>query len=220
MSDFHAWLEPLPLVAILRGLHPDEAAEVGDALVGAGFGMLEVPLNSPQPLDSIRRLAERFGGERLVGAGTVLDPAQVRGIADAGGRLVVMPHADVAVIRAAKQAGLYCVPGVATPTEAFAALAAGADALKLFPAEQASPAVLKAWRAVLPAGTAVLPVGGIAPDTMGPWLAAGAAGFGIGSSLYAPGRAADDVGARARAFAQAWRRHLDSQGRHAQGNHA
>ncbi|KZC17739.1 2-dehydro-3-deoxy-6-phosphogalactonate aldolase [Rhodanobacter sp. FW510-R12] len=215
MTDFKTWLDPLPLVAILRGLSPDEAVDVGNMLADAGFRVLEVPLNSPAPLDSIRRLAERFGSERLIGAGTVLDPAQVRGVADAGGRLVVMPHADVAVIRAAKRAGLYCVPGVATPTEAFAALAAGADALKLFPAEQASPAVLKAWRAVLPAGTAVLPVGGIAPDTMGPWLAAGAAGFGIGSSLYAPGRAADDVGARAHAFAKAWRRHLDSQGSHA-----
>lgn len=212
MNDFKTWLDPLPLVAILRGLRPDEAPAVGDALVGAGFRILEVPLNSPRALDSIRLLADRYGSERLVGAGTVLDPARVREIADAGGRIVVMPHADVAVIRAAKQAGLYCVPGVATPTEAFAALAAGADALKLFPAEQASPAVLKAWRAVLPAGTAVLPVGGIAPDTMAPWLAAGAAGFGIGSSLYAPGRAADDVGTRAQAFAQAWRRHLDSQG--------
>jgi 2-dehydro-3-deoxyphosphogalactonate aldolase len=211
MNDFKTWLEPLPLVAILRGLRPDEVPTVGDALAEAGFRILEVPLNSPQPLESIRRMAERYGVEWLVGAGTVLDPASVRDIADAGGRIVVMPHADVAVIRAAKQAGLYCVPGVATPTEAFAALAAGADALKLFPAEQASPAVLKAWRAILPPGTAVLPVGGVAPDTMGPWLAAGAAGFGIGSSLYAPGRAADDVGARARAFAQAWRRHLDSQ---------
>lgn len=212
MTDFKSWLDPLPLVAILRGLRPEEAPTVGDALVGAGFRVLEVPLNSPQPLESIRRMAGRYGAERLVGAGTVLDPAQVRAVAEAGGRLVVMPHADLAVIRAAKQAGLYCVPGVATPTEAFAALAAGADALKLFPAEQASPVVLKAWRAVLPPGAAVLPVGGIAPDTMQPWLAAGAAGFGIGSSLYAPGRAADDVGARAQAFARAWRRHLDSQG--------
>lgn len=212
MNDFNAWLEPLPLVAILRGLRPDEVPTIGDALVEAGLRILEVPLNSPQPLESIRLMAARYGAERLVGAGTVLDPASVRDIAAAGGRIVVMPHADLAVIRAAKQVGLYCVPGVATPTEAFAALGAGADALKLFPAEQSSPAALKAWRAVLPPGTAVLPVGGIAPDTMGPWLAAGAAGFGIGSSLYAPGRAADDVGARARAFAQAWRRHLDSQG--------
>lgn len=207
-----AWLEPLPLVAILRGLTPDESVDIGHALVGAGFRMLEVPLNSPRPFESIRRLVDALGDNHLVGAGTVLDPAKVKDVADAGGRLVVMPHADVAVIRAAKRAGLYCVPGVATPTEAFAALAAGADALKLFPAEQASPAVLKAWRAVLPAGTDVLPVGGISPDNMAPWLAAGATGFGIGSSLYAPGRPAGDVAVRAREFADAWQRHLVSQG--------
>lgn len=207
-----AWLEPLPLVAILRGLTPDESVDVGRALIGAGFRMLEVPLNSPRPFESIRRLVDALGDDYLIGAGTVLDPAKVKDLADAGGRLVVMPHADVAVIRAAKQAGLYCVPGVATPTEAFAALAAGADALKLFPAEQASPAVLKAWRAVLPAHVAVMPVGGISPDNMGPWLAAGAGGFGIGSSLYAPGRPAGDVAVRAREFADAWQRHLASQG--------
>jgi 2-dehydro-3-deoxyphosphogalactonate aldolase len=210
------WLHPLPLVAILRGLRPDEAVEVGGALAGAGFRILEVPLNSPDPCASIRRLVDELGDGYLVGAGTVLDPARVRDVADAGGRLIVMPHADTAVIRAAKQAGLLCVPGVATPTEAFAALAAGADALKLFPAEQFAPAVLKAWRAVLPKDVAVLPVGGIAPDNMAPWLAAGAAGFGIGSSLYAPGRPAADVAARARDFAEAWR-HLqaDSQGNRA-----
>lgn len=210
-----AWLDPLPLVAILRGLTPDESVEIGRVLVDAGFRMLEVPLNSPQPFDSIRRMSEALGDEYLVGAGTVLDPANVKKVADAGGRLIVMPHADVAVIRAAKDAGLYCVPGVATPTEAFAALAAGADALKLFPAEQASPAVLKAWRAVLPKDLAVLPVGGIAPDNMGPWLAAGAGGFGIGSSLYAPGRPASDVATRARAFADAWRSHSVAKGSHA-----
>jgi 2-dehydro-3-deoxyphosphogalactonate aldolase len=210
------WLHPLPLVAILRGLRPDEAVEVGGALAGAGFRILEVPLNSPDPCASIRRLVDELGDGYLIGAGTVLDPARVRDVAEAGGRLIVMPHADTAVIRAAKQAGLLCVPGVATPTEAFAALAAGADALKLFPAEQFAPAVLKAWRAVLPKDVAVLPVGGIAPDNMAPWLAAGAAGFGIGSSLYAPGRPAADVAARARDFAEAWR-HLqaDSQGNRA-----
>lgn len=211
-----AWLHPLPLVAILRGLHPDEAVDIGGALAAAGFRMLEVPLNSPDPCASIRRMVDALGEDYLVGAGTVLDPARVKDVADAGGRLIVMPHADTAVIRAAKQAGLYCVPGVATPTEAFAALAAGADALKLFPAEQASPAVLKAWRAVLPKDVAVLPVGGIAPDNMAPWLAAGAAGFGIGSSLYAPGRPAADVAARARDFAEAWH-HLDAD---SQGNRA
>ena len=198
------WLEPLPLVAILRGLAPDEAAATGRAIVAAGFRVLEVPLNSPQPLDSIARLAEALGADVLVGAGTVMTPAQVDAVANAGGRLIVMPHADTAVIRAAKAAGLLCMPGVATPTEAFAALAAGADGLKLFPAEQLSPAVLKAWRAVLPRTVPVLPVGGIAPDTMAPWIAAGAAGFGIGSALYAPGRSLDDTTQRARAFAQAW----------------
>ena len=207
-----AWLDPLPLVAILRGLTPDESIDIGRVLVGAGFRMLEVPLNSPRPFESIRRMANALGDDYLVGAGTVLDPADVQRVADAGGRLIVMPHADVTVIRAAKQAGLTCVPGVATPTEAFAALAAGADALKLFPAEQSSPAVLKAWRAVLPKDLAVLPVGGITPHNMAPWLAAGAAGFGIGSSLYAPGRPASDVAARARAFADAWQSHHVSKG--------
>jgi 2-dehydro-3-deoxyphosphogalactonate aldolase len=198
------WLEPLPLVAILRGLTPDEAVATGRVIVAAGFRVLEVPLNSPQPLDSIARLAEALGADVLLGAGTVMTPTQVDAVANAGGRLIVMPHADTAVIRAAKAAGLLCVPGVATPTEAFAALAAGADGLKLFPAEQFSPAVLKAWRAVLAREVPVLPVGGIAPDTMSPWLAAGATGFGIGSALYAPGRSLDDTTQRARAFAQAW----------------
>jgi 2-dehydro-3-deoxyphosphogalactonate aldolase len=198
------WLTPLPLVAILRGLRPDEAVATGRVIAGAGFRMLEVPLNSPQPMDSIALLADALGDDVLVGAGTVMTPAQVGAVASAGGRLIVMPHADAAVIRAAKAAGLLCVPGVATPTEAFAALAAGADALKLFPAEQSAPAVLKAWRAVLPREVPVLPVGGIAPDAMAPWVAAGAAGFGIGSALYAPGRSLDDTASRARAFAQAW----------------
>jgi len=198
------WLTPLPLVAILRGLTPGEATPLGHALVDAGFRVLEVPLNSPRPLDSIAQLAEAVGDDVLVGAGTVMSTADVEAIAAVGGRLIVMPHADTAVIRAAKAAGLLCVPGVATPTEAFAALAAGADGLKLFPAEQAAPAVLKAWRAVLPREVPVLPVGGIAPDTMAPWVAAGAAGFGIGSSLYAPDCSLDDTSQRARAFAQAW----------------
>lgn len=198
------WLEPLPLVAILRGIHPDECDAIGTALVAAGFRMLEVPLNSPEPLRGIARLVQSLGNDVLIGAGTVMTVAQVDAIAEAGGRLIVMPHADTAVIRAVKAAGLICVPGVATPTEAFAALAAGADAIKLFPAAQSSPQVLKAWRAVLPPGTAVLPVGGIAPDTMAPWVAAGARGFGIGSALYAPGRDADQVAQRAQSFVKAW----------------
>lgn len=199
------WLHPLPLVAILRGLSPDEAVGIGQALVGAGFRVLEVPLNSPEPLRSIRQLSEALGPDVLVGAGTVMTPAQVAEVAQAGGRLVVMPHADGAVIRAAKDAGLLCAPGVATPTEAFAALAAGADGLKLFPAEQFAPGVLKAWRAVLPRSVPVLPVGGITPESMAPWLAAGAQGFGIGSALYAPGVDVAEITRRAHRFVEAWR---------------
>jgi len=199
-----AWLQPLPLVAILRGLTPQDALSVGTALFDAGFRVLEVPLNSPQPLDSIALLAREFGNRCLVGAGTVLTPEQVAQVKDAGGKLIVMPHGDTTVIRAAKAAGLVCTPGVATPTEAFAALAAGADALKLFPAEQLPPPVLKAWSSVLPRGTALLPVGGITPDNMAPYRKAGAAGFGIGSALYAPGTDSTEVARRARAFVDAW----------------
>jgi 2-dehydro-3-deoxyphosphogalactonate aldolase len=200
------WLQPLPLVAILRGLAPEQAPAIGAALVDAGFRILEVPLNSPRPLESIALLADAFGDRCLVGAGTVLTPAQVTDVARAGGRLIVMPHADTAVISAARAAGLRCTPGVATPTEAFAALAAGADALKLFPAEQLPPPVLKAWRSVLPAGTALLPVGGITPERMAAYRGAGAAGFGIGSALYAPGMEAAEVARRASSFVDAWNR--------------
>ncbi|WP_206860469.1 2-dehydro-3-deoxy-6-phosphogalactonate aldolase [Lysobacter changpingensis] len=199
-----AWLQPLPLVAILRGLTPQDALPVGTALFDAGFRALEVPLNSPQPLESIALLAREFGDRALVGAGTVLTPDQVSQVKDAGGKLIVMPHGDTTVVRAAKVAGMVCTPGVATPTEAFAALAAGADALKLFPAEQLPPSVLKAWSSVLPKGTALLPVGGITPDNMAPYRKAGAAGFGIGSALYSPGIDANEVARRARAFVDGW----------------
>lgn len=205
MSALDAALARLPLVAILRGITPDEAVPIGEALLQAGFALIEVPLNSPQPCDSIRRLATAFGGDAVIGAGTVLTPEQVAHVHAAGGRLIVMPHADVAVIRAAKAAGLWCVPGIATPTEAFAALAAGADALKLFPAELLNPAVLKAMRAVLPREMRVLPVGGITPERMKEFVAAGASGFGLGSALYMPGMDAAVVGERARAFVEAWR---------------
>ena len=198
------WLQPLPLIAILRGLTPGEAVAVGTAIADAGFRMLEVPLNSPDPLASIRLLQEHLGERCLIGAGTVMTPAQVGEVAAAGGELIVMPHADTQVIADAKRVGMGCTPGVATPTEAFAALAAGADALKIFPAEQVSPAVVKAWRAVLPRELALLPVGGITPDNMQPYVDAGANGFGIGSALYAPGRDVADVGRRAQAFARAW----------------
>ena len=192
-----------PLVAILRGVRPDEVEAIGEELVAAGFTIVEVPLNSPDPLNSIARLSRSLAGRAVVGAGTVLRVADVAAVADAGGTLIIAPNADTRVIAAAADAGLVALPGIATPTEAFAALEAGAAALKLFPAEHATPAVLKAMRAVLPADTRVLPVGGITPNTMEPWLAAGAAGFGLGSALYKPGMTAASVGEQARAFAAA-----------------
>ncbi|MBR9763157.1 MAG: 2-dehydro-3-deoxy-6-phosphogalactonate aldolase [Rhodobacteraceae bacterium] len=194
------WLSRNPLIAILRGLTPDEALPVAEVLAEAGFRCLEVPLNSPRALESITRIAREWGDEMLIGAGTVLRPEEARACVAAGGRIVVSPNTDASVIAAGVAAGAICLPGAATPTEAFAALSAGAHGLKLFPAEAASPAVLKAWRAVLPAGTPVIPVGGIAPDTMAAWHAAGAAGFGIGGSLYAPGRGLDDLRRRAQAL--------------------
>lgn len=194
------------LIAILRGLRSDEAQDIGLALYKAGFRLIEVPLNSPDPLASIRILRDALPIDCLVGAGTVLNSADCERIQHAGGELIVMPHSDAAVIRAAKAAGLACVPGVATPTEAYAALAAGADALKLFPAEQLGPAVLKAWRAVLRPPIAILPVGGITPDTMTAYIQAGASGFGLGSALYKPGFTAEEVGRCARDFIAAWRR--------------
>jgi 2-dehydro-3-deoxyphosphogalactonate aldolase len=209
------WLATLPLVAILRGIKPDEVVDVGHALVDAGFRILEVPMNSPEPLQSIRRLVETFGEQCLIGAGTVLQSEHVAQVAATGARLIVMPHADTDIIATAKRAGMYCLPGVATPTEAFAAIKAGADAIKLFPAEQLGPAVLKAWRAVVPREIAVLPVGGITPESMAPFVAAGAQGFGLGSALYVPGRAADDVRRRALAFAHAWKAGNASEGSHA-----
>ena len=193
-----------PLVAILRGIRPGEAVAIGEALLAAGIRTLEVPLNSPEPLKSIELLAARFTGRALVGAGTVLSEAAARDVAAAGGALVVMPHSDTAVVRAAKSAGCLCLPGVATVTEAFAALAAGADGLKLFPAEQLSPDVVKAWRAVLPPTCGLFPVGGITPARMGDYVRAGASGFGIGGALYKPGKSATEVARDAGAFVAAW----------------
>ena len=203
VAAFDAAFARCPLIAILRGVKPDEVEGIGEALVEAGFTLIEVPLNSPQPFDSIGRLAKRLGDRAVIGAGTVLRVADVAGVRDVGGTMIISPNANVDVIRASAAGGLVSLPGIATPTEAFAALDAGATALKLFPAEAASPAVLKAMRAVLPAGTRVLPVGGIAPDNMGPWRDAGAPGFGLGSALYKPGLAVAEVGARARAFVAA-----------------
>jgi 2-dehydro-3-deoxyphosphogalactonate aldolase len=196
-----SFLVPLPLIAVLRGITPAEVPAIASALTDNGFRILEVPLNSPQPFESIRLLAQALGEHCLTGAGTVLKVADVERVKAAGGRLVVMPHADVAIVRQAKCLGLVCVPGVATLTEAVAALDAGADGLKMFPAEQLSPAVLKAWRAVLPEGALVFPVGGMRPDNMAPYWAVGADGFGTGSNLYTPGAPADQVRAVAAAFA-------------------
>ncbi|WP_243368737.1 2-dehydro-3-deoxy-6-phosphogalactonate aldolase [Microvirga solisilvae] len=195
----------LPLVAILRGLRPDAAEAVGFALVEAGFRIIEVPLNSPEPFRSIEILAKAMPADVLVGAGTVLSPELADGVKDVGGKLIVMPHADTDVIRRAKEHRMLCAPGVATPTEAFAALKAGADAIKIFPAEAIPPAVVKAWRAVLPKETIVLPVGGIKPDNMKPYVDAGADGFGLGSALFTPAMSVEEIGRNARAFASAWK---------------
>ena len=203
-SKFAAALQQLPLIAILRGITPAQAPTIGEAVVHGGFSLLEVPLNSPQALDSIALLGHAYP-RAMVGAGTVLTAAQVRDVHAAGGHLVVAPNFDADVVRAALQLGLVCLPGVMTPSEAFAALALGAHGLKLFPAEMASPAVLKALRAVLPAATLVFPVGGITQGNIAPWLAAGANGFGIGSALYSPGKSAAAVHEHALNFVAAFR---------------
>lgn len=200
IAAFDAAFARCPLIAILRGVKPDEVEAIGETLVEEGFTLIEVPLNSPDPLDSIGRLARGLKGRAVVGAGTVLTAADVAAVADVGGTMIISPNTNLDVVAAAAGAGLVSLPGFATPSEAFAALAAGATALKLFPAEAARPAVLKALGAVVPAGTRLLPVGGIAPDNMAPWMAAGAAGFGLGSALYRPGMRAGEVGERARAF--------------------
>jgi 2-dehydro-3-deoxyphosphogalactonate aldolase len=203
IAAFDAAFARCPLVAILRGVKPDEVEDVGEALVSAGFTLIEVPMNSPDPLDSIARLAKRFEGRAQIGAGTVLSEAQVAQVQDAGGTMIISPNANLKVIAASAAKGLVSLPGVFTMSEAFAALDTGATALKLFPAEAANPTVLKAMRAVLPKAARVLPVGGIAPDNMGPWWAAGASGFGLGSALYKVGLTAEQVGANARAFVAA-----------------
>lgn len=197
-------LDALPLIAILRGLKPDEAVEIGEAIVAAGFRCLEVPLNSPEPLDSIRRLRQALDGRALVGAGTVLSVAAARAVAEAGGQLVISPNTNVEVIAETKTLGLLSLPGFFTPSEAFAALDSGADALKLFPAEIAGPKGLKAVRAVLPAETRIYPVGGVDPDSMSAWRSAGASGFGIGSAVFKPGQSAEQVARQAAGFVVRW----------------
>ena len=203
LAKFHSHMDSLPLVAILRGLKPEEAFEVGQAILNAGFHILEVPLNSPDPLRSIQILAEAFPSA-LVGAGTVTTAQQVRDIKAAGGQLIISPHLDDNVVCEAVNLGLISVPGVATPTEAFRAIALGAHGLKLFPAEMISPAVVKSMRAVLPAQIRLIPVGGIGTHNMANYRQCGASGFGIGSALFSPGKSAQAVGESATAFVQAW----------------
>ncbi|MBB5746381.1 2-dehydro-3-deoxy-6-phosphogalactonate aldolase [Brevundimonas variabilis] len=198
-------LDTLPLIAILRGLEPEEAVAVGEAIVAAGFVCLEVPLNSPRPLESIRQLRDALEGRALVGAGTVLTVEAARSVAEAGGQIIISPNTNAEVIREAKALGLLSIPGFFTPSEAFAALEAGADALKLFPAEVAGPAGLRAVRAVLPLQTRVYAVGGVDPESVAGWRSAGASGFGIGSAIFKPGKSAADVGISASAFVKAWR---------------
>lgn len=205
LAAFDAAFASCPLIAILRGVRPDEVVAIGEKLVAAGFTLIEVPMNSPDPLDSVARLVAALGDRAMIGAGTVLTVDQVAAMRDAGGRMVISPNTNIDVIRASAAAGLVSLPGIATPSEALAALDAGATALKLFPAEAASPTILKAMRAILPGGLRILPVGGIVPEGMAPWRQAGAAGFGLGSALFKPGMTADEVGARARAFVAALR---------------
>ncbi|WP_420393067.1 2-dehydro-3-deoxy-6-phosphogalactonate aldolase [Acuticoccus sp.] len=198
-------LAALPIVAVLRGMPPGEAEGVGGALADAGIPIMEVPLNSPDPFASIRIQADRFGGRAIVGAGTVLHAEDVARVADAGGTLVVSPNLDEEVVRATKRCGLISVPGVFTPSEAFRALDAGADALKLFPGDAMSPKVVRALRAVLPSGTKLVVTGGVDADNLADWMAGGADGVGIGSALYKPGKSLDAVAADARRFAEAAR---------------
>jgi len=200
IDDFQTYFTACPLVAIIRGVKPDEAEAIGAAIYEAGIRIIEVPLNSPNPLESIRRLSAGLGDRALIGAGTVLDPAQVDEVKAAGGRLIVSPNTNVEVIEEAVAAGLISSPGFFTPSDAFDALEAGAHALKLFPAEAASPSALKSLKAVLPAHVPIIVVGGVTPQNMEPWLQAGADGFGLGGGLYRPGQSPDETAEKARAY--------------------
>ena len=210
--DLSLWLQRCPIVAILRGIKPEEAESICTTLEEAGLVIVEVPLNSPNALSSIATLSRVFGDRMLIGAGTLTDPKQVTEVAAAGGRLIVTPHADTAIVRAAKTAKLFAVPGFFNPTEAFALLQAGADAIKLFPSEVLGIPMLKALQAVLPKNTIVIPVGGIDAERIAPWMMAGALGVGVGSSIYKPGDTATAVGAKAKALTDAVRAYQSGQG--------
>jgi 2-dehydro-3-deoxyphosphogalactonate aldolase len=201
--DLSSWLRRCPIVAILRGITPEEAESICTTLEEAGIVIVEVPLNSPNALASIATLSRLFGDRMLIGAGTLTDPKQVTEVAAAGGRLIVTPHADTAIVRAAKTANLFAIPGFFNPTEAFALLQAGADAIKLFPSEVLGIPMLKALRAVLPKDTIVIPVGGIDAEKIAPWMGVGAMGVGVGSSIYMPGDSPKSVGAKAKVLVDA-----------------
>ncbi len=202
LRDF---ISACPLLAVMRGLRPQEAEDVAEALVEVGLVNIEVPLNSPRPFESIERLVRRFGERALIGAGTVLTADEASRLAAAGGRLAVAPNVNREVIHRAKRHGLFMLPGAATPTEAFAALEAGADGIKMFPAETLLPSVVKAWRAVLPRETLLLPVGGISSANIAAYRSAGADGVGVGSSLYQPGKSVDEIRAEAVKLMRAWK---------------
>ena len=203
MTAFFSDIEKHPLIAILRGIKPTEVVDVAEILIEKDFKIIEIPLNSPDPIRSIELLTHYFENHAIIGAGTVLDETSIRSIAEAGAKLVVMPNGNGIVVKAAKDRGLIAIPGIATPSEAFAMIEAGADALKLFPAEGIPPSVLKAMKAVLPSTVPILPVGGITPEKMNDYLKAGAIGFGLGSALYKPGMTLRDIRKNAEAFNQA-----------------
>lgn len=204
-ASFDAAFAAMPLIAILRGLAPDDAEGVGDALAAAEFGLIEVPLNSPDPLRSIALLSRRLAGKAMVGAGTVLSVAEVDAVAQAGGQMIVSPNSDAAVIARARALGLVSLPGCFTPTEAFVALQAGASALKIFPGELATPASARALAQVLPPGVRLILVGGVSVESLPIWVGGAVVGFGVGSALFRPGMSAAEVGVKARAFVRAWR---------------
>ena len=206
MANFLSFLEESPLIAILRGITPAEVIEISETLVEKNFKIIEIPLNSPDPIESIEMLVSHFKDEVIIGAGTVTDLTSIKLIVEAGARLSVMPNGSIRIVKAAKASGLITIPGVFTPTEAFAMIESGADALKLFPAEGAPPMVLKAMKAVLPTAIPILPVGGITPDKMAEYQKAGANGFGLGSALYKPGMTVDEVAQNADAFNEGLKR--------------
>ena len=203
MTAFFSAIEKHPLIAILRGIKPTEVVDVAEILIEKDFKIIEIPLNSPDPIRSIELLTHYFENHAIIGAGTVLAEASIRSIAEAGAKLVVMPNGNGVVVKAAKDRGLIAIPGIATPSEAFAMIEAGADALKLFPAEGIPPSVLKAMKAVLPSTVPILPVGGITPEKINDYLKAGAIGFGLGSALYKPGMTLRDIRKNAEAFNEA-----------------